>query len=417
MIERLHLALLIHDGKNRHIVPLGKCYYSLGRDRDSDIRLSSQGVARYHASLLWLGDHYFIQAGNCADASPCTELTINDSPVTKGPLSPGDSIVFCPEVRARLVVIRPEPTAVSVPPLVALSQASGNQTTPGSCGLLAFFPDLIVHFDTEGRILDWQASIDPDLGRLTNCAVGQSITECFEPSFVIHLFSHGQRATQTRSLQSFESALTIGGQQVFCEVRLVPAEQGHYIAIIRNITERKHLEQALQAGAIHDSLTGLPNRSAFMKRATQAIALTKGSTAYNFAVLFIDLDHFKVVNDSLGHLVGDQLLIEIALRFKAGLRPYDTVARLGGDEFAILLHNIPSVAIALEVANQIQHDLARPLLLGEREVFASASIGIAYSTGEYDSVKAMLHHADIAMYRAKATGRSRYALFDPLVDQ
>ncbi len=412
--ERPQLALLIQDGKRRQIVPLSKRYYSIGHDGYNDIRLTSQAVSHYHASLVWLGDHYFIQISGGENPGG---LTINGKPLVAGHLSPGDSIVFGWGVRARLVAVRLAPASLPPPPLVFLPQAMEGQGAQPSCGLIEFFPDLILRFDTNGDILEVQASIDPDLGRLMGCAAGQSVTDCFDASFVVNLFSFSQRATKTRSLQSFEAAVTLDNQQLFCEVRLVPAGPGEHIAIIRNITERKRLEQALLADAIHDNLTGLLNRSAFMEKAAQAIALKKSSATYNFAVLFVDLDNFKVVNDSLGHLVGDQLLIEIALKFKTGLRADDTVARLGGDEFAILLHDIPSVAIALELASQIQQSLAVPLRFDNREVFPSASIGIAYSDGEYDSVEAILHHADLAMYRAKAAGRSQYAVFDPALDE
>lgn len=421
--QRPHLALLIQDGQRRQIVPLSRGYYSIGHDDHNDIRLASEGVSRYHASLVWLGNHYFIQTSGMqasdGDDNPSdSHLTINGKPLVAGHLSPGDSIVFGRGARARLVAVRPGPG--STPPApghqFSRSQLGGAQGRP-SCGLIEFFPDLILRFDTRGDILEVQASVDPDLCRLTGCAVGQSVTGCFDVNVVANLFSHGQRATETRSLQSFEAAISLDNQPLFCEVRLVPAGLGEHIAIIRNITERKRLEQALLADAIHDSLTGLLNRSAFMEKAAQAIALKNSRAAYNFAVLFVDLDNFKVVNDSLGHWVGDQLLIEIARKFKAALRPGDTVARLGGDEFAILLHDISSVAIALELAHQLQQRLAMPLRLDNREVFSSASIGIAYSDGEYDSVEAILHHADVAMYRAKAAGRSQSALFDPALDE
>ncbi|MGB3202339.1 MAG: diguanylate cyclase [Nodosilinea sp.] len=412
------MALLIQDGERRRTVALTNRYYSIGRDGSNDICLASQGVSRFHASLVWMGDHYFIQDGSESNQPSCNGLVINDKPVTSRCLKPSDSIVFCQGVRARLIAIRPKSGAALSPPspLIFLPLARGQQNLRSSCGLLEFFPDLILRFDPNGDILEVQAAIDPELSRM-GCAVGQSVTECFDASFCVNLFSHSQRASKTRSLQSFEAMLTLSDQHIFCEVRLVPADRGEHIAIIRNITERKQLEQALLANAVHDSLTGLPNRSVFGEKAAHAIALKKSRTTYNFAVLFIDLDNFKVVNDSLGHLVGDRLLIEIALKFKAGLRSSDTVARLGGDEFAILLHDIPSVAVAVEVANQIQRSLATPLWLDDREVFPSASIGIAFSDGDYDSVEAVVHHADLAMYRAKAAGRSQCAVFDPALDQ
>lgn len=411
------MALLIQEGKRRHTVALSQRYYSIGRDCSNDICLASQGVSRFHASLVWMGDHYFIQDGSGSEQPSCNGLLINGKPITSSVLNPGDSIVFCQGVQARLITVRPRTGAtVSLPrPLAFLSPARNKQNLRPHCGLVEFFPDLILRFDVDGNILEVQASIDPDLSRI-DCAIGQSVTECFDASFSINLFSYSQRATKTRSLKSFEAVLALSGQQIFCEVRLVPANRGEHIAIIRNITERKQLEQALLADAIHDSLTGLPNRTVFVEKAAHAIALKKSRTIYNFAVLFIDLDNLKVVNDSLGHLAGDRLLIEIALKFKAGLRPCDTVARLGGDEFAILLHDVPSVAVAIEIANQIQHSLAMPLQIADCEVFPSASIGIAFSDGDYDSVEAIVHHADLAMYRAKASGRSQYAVFDPALD-
>ncbi|WP_052049614.1 GGDEF domain-containing protein [Leptolyngbya sp. KIOST-1] len=414
------LALLIQDGQHRHIVSLGKGYYSIGRDRDNDICLTSRGVSRHHASLVWLGDHYFIQDGLGSDRPSCNGLAINGKAMMASPLTPGDSISFCQGVRARLVAIRPEPVATLTPPvpMVFMPPVPGDANDEGDrsrCGLLEFFPDLILRFDGNGRILEVQTSIDPTL-RLIDCAVGRVVTDCFDVSFVVNLFGHSQRAAKTRSLQSFEAAVLVNEQQMFCEVRLVPAGRHEHIAIIRNITERKRQEQALLADAIHDSLTGLPNRSAFMQKAAQALERNQKRGDYNFAVLFIDLDNFKRVNDSLGHRMGDQLLVEIALRLKVGLRSSDTVARLGGDEFAILLHDIPSVATAAAIADQIQESLSTPLLLDNQAVFPSASIGIALSDGDYDSVEAILHHADLAMYRAKGAGRSQHAVFDPTLD-
>jgi diguanylate cyclase (GGDEF)-like protein len=189
------------------------------------------------------------------------------------------------------------------------------------------------------------------------------------------------------------------------------------VAIIRNITERKIFEQTLLSGAMRDDLTGLPNRSLLMEKVAQSIARKKANPDYNFALLFVDLDQFKQVNDSLGHLVGDQLLVETASKLRAILRSQDTVARLGGDEFGLLLPDIASVTDAIEVASRLQASLGQPLRLENQPVLPSASIGIAFSHRVYDSLETMLKDADSAMYQAKTSGRSRYVVFDAGPDQ
>jgi len=178
------------------------------------------------------------------------------------------------------------------------------------------------------------------------------------------------------------------------------------------ITDRKRVEQQLLHDAFHDALTGLPNRPLFMDRLGRSINQSKRRSDYMFAVVFLDLDRFKIVNDSLGHLMGDQLLIALARRLEACLRVVDTVARLGGDEFAILLDDIAGIEDAKMVADRIQAELARPFNLNGQEIFTTASIGIALSTSRYDREEEVLRDADVAMYRAKSLGRARYELFD-----
>lgn len=179
-----------------------------------------------------------------------------------------------------------------------------------------------------------------------------------------------------------------------------------------DITNRKVTEEQLLHDALHDALTGLPNRVLFMDRLSHAISLAKRRRNYLFAVLFFDLDRFKLINDSLGHSVGDQLLIAIARRLEKYLRVGDTVARLGGDEFTILLEDIKDENIATNIANRLQEELTRPFNLSGNEVFTSASIGITLSTFGYERPEDLLRDADIAMYRAKATGKARYEVFN-----
>ena len=180
-----------------------------------------------------------------------------------------------------------------------------------------------------------------------------------------------------------------------------------------DITERKSAEEKLLHDALHDALTGLPNRSLFMDRLGQAMAFQQRRSDYRFAVLFVDLDRFKTVNDSLGHMQGDLLLVQVSKRIAACVKPGDTVARLGGDEFAVLLEDFFDPEEPLRAAERIQEALAAPHDLEGTEVFASASLGVALGVPGYTRAEELLRDADTAMYRAKDLGRATYAVFHP----
>ena len=179
-----------------------------------------------------------------------------------------------------------------------------------------------------------------------------------------------------------------------------------------DITARKRAEHQLQHDALHDSLTGLANRVLFVDRLACALADLQRQASPHFAVLFFDLDRFKNVNDSLGHSMGDKLLVGIARRLEHFLRPGDTVARLGGDEFAVLIHRVDDASGAIHVADRIQDVLSMNFSIDGHDVMVTASIGIAHSSTGYSSPEEILRDADIAMYRAKAEGKARYEIFD-----
>ena len=179
-----------------------------------------------------------------------------------------------------------------------------------------------------------------------------------------------------------------------------------------DITLRKQAEIKLLHDAFHDSLTELPNRSLFTDRLKHVIERSKRDHSRQYAVLFLDLDRFKDVNDSLGHLTGDQLLVATAHLLQSILRPMDTVARLGGDEFVILLEDIRDVSDVTRVADRIQKRLMQATLLPNHKIFMSASMGIVFSATGYDRPEDVLRDADTAMYRAKENGRSRFEIFD-----
>ncbi|HEX2060568.1 MAG TPA: EAL domain-containing protein, partial [Thermoanaerobaculia bacterium] len=179
-----------------------------------------------------------------------------------------------------------------------------------------------------------------------------------------------------------------------------------------DITERKLAVERLTHDAFHDALTRLPNRALFMDRLQRVIEVQRRHPETIFAVLFLDLDRFKLVNDSLGHVVGDELLVGVARRLTETMRSSDTVARLGGDEFAILLEGLEHAADTVRAARRIQDALAEPFQVAGHEIFTTVSIGIAVSTTGYDHPHDVLRDADIAMYRAKAHGKARHEVFD-----
>ncbi|MFT3745408.1 MAG: EAL domain-containing protein [Pyrinomonadaceae bacterium] len=183
------------------------------------------------------------------------------------------------------------------------------------------------------------------------------------------------------------------------------------IGVFTDITARKKAEEQLLHDALHDNLTGLANRTLFMEHLKLTINGRRRENKALFAVLFFDFDRFKVINDSLGHAAGDELLKQISQRFTSNLRPGDLVARLGGDEFTILLNNLPSEQAAFLLAERLQEDLKRPFDIEGREIFTSASIGISFGN-ENSTADELLRDADIAMYRAKSKGKARFQLFD-----
>lgn len=178
------------------------------------------------------------------------------------------------------------------------------------------------------------------------------------------------------------------------------------------LAERERVEARLKHETLHDSLTGLPNRDHLSQRLKNALKSFHDDSTKNFAVLFLDLDRFKTINDSVGHLVADDLLVQVGNRIRACLKPNDVVARLGGDEFGVLLDGITDVKQACRVAQRIIRTLSAPFRIDGRELFTSTSIGITLAGTQYRHPGELLRDADSAMYRAKSGGRHRYVAFD-----
>ncbi len=252
-------------------------------------------------------------------------------------------------------------------------------------------------------------------------------------------FPRAPEARQTGLKAAFGFPVLVGSEvaavlEFFAEDTLAPNEallnvMAHVGTQLGRVIERKRAEERLVYGAFHNPLTNLPNRALFLERLDFVMKRAARHPNYRFAVLFLDLDRFKIVNDSLGHMVGDQLILETARRLTACLRRTDMiarggdqmpartsgddlVARLGGDEFTILLDEIRDISDPLRVAERIQREVSKPLVLSGQEIVTTASIGIALSTSGYTQVHDILRDADIAMYRPKALGKARCEVFD-----
>ena len=227
-----------------------------------------------------------------------------------------------------------------------------------------------------------------------------------------HLYAIGGRIDETEVIIQTR----FQGERVwnFSSAPLGNLENGEQLIITMamDITERKQMEARLVHDALHDTLTGLPNRNLLMERLEIALKHIHRHKKYQFAVLFLDLDGFKRVNDSLGHHIGDRFLLKIANIIQHCLREVDLVARLGGDEFIIFLDDISGINEAILVAKRIQNLLSQPFQLEEHTVASSASIGIVLGSPNYCSSDELLRDADVAMYRAKEAGRAQYEIFD-----
>ena len=209
----------------------------------------------------------------------------------------------------------------------------------------------------------------------------------------------------------YDSFFRVVSLSIAAAVVLILLWQFH-VRLLGTLRQARVAEQHLQYEVTHDMLTGLPNRALFTDRLGRAMKRAQKDPSYMFAVLFLDLDRFKNVNDSLGHDVGDLLLEEVSRRLQACIHPTDTVARLGGDEFVILLEDIDDPENAVEIAERIQDELRVPSKLYGHELFTTASIGVISSPTGYDSPEELLRDADTAMYRAKEGGKARHAVFD-----
>lgn len=277
--------------------------------------------------------------------------------------------------------------------------------------------DAIFSTDAEDRFTSWNPGAERMFGYTSAEVIGKHFTLlvpdelCEEQQEMQARLMAGQRVGPVDTLRKHKS-----GEALHISLAISPlfsdcGERMGSAVIARDISDRKRMEEQLHRDAFFDKLTGLPNRRLFVDRLAHAIAhADRGQEEY--AVLVLDIDNFKLINDSLGHLAGDRLLCGFADRIQKGLRPTDTMARFGGDEFTILLEQVNGLEGAIQAAERILQALAEPFMLEGALIHVSSSIGITLSSADYARAEEALRDADTALYKAKRRGKSRYAVFD-----
>lgn len=289
--------------------------------------------------------------------------------------------------------------------------------------VLSVAPDGILWVDHSGKILLANPAMTTLSGYTADELRGQNV-DIFLPahlrarhavSIKAHFLAPRNRAMGMMDL----TLMRRDGQKLPVDISLGHWEDGgtpYAIAYIRDLTERKQFEDSLRHQATHDKLTGLPNRWLFRLQLDQALARAARSGKH-VAVMFIDLDFFKNINDGFGHSTGDMLLVQAGARLRSVLREHDTLARQGGDEFAVLLADLDSPEDALGVANKLLAILKTAYVLKDQAVYSGASLGLAFYPGDADTSETLLRNADMAMYQAKANGRGGCAFYSKEMDQ
>jgi diguanylate cyclase (GGDEF)-like protein/PAS domain S-box-containing protein len=281
--------------------------------------------------------------------------------------------------------------------------------------------DAIITVNEDNVILSWNPQSEVIFGWQPKEVIGKKISETVIPAeqeeefgnWQMHLENNRDNSVLHKQVEL--NATHKEGYTLPIELSISPAiseDKCIFIVMLRDITKRKKAEEQLRHQALYDELTGLPNRNMFTRHLRRLLTRPKRHKNYQFAILFIDLDRFKIVNDSLGHSAGDELLIGVSERLKECIRVNDRVARFGGDEFAVIVDDITGVNDTTFISDRIQESLLEPFNIDGHEIFTTASIGIALSKSGYASSCDLLRDADSAMYRAKAYGRARHEIFD-----
>ncbi|MHB8184178.1 MAG: putative bifunctional diguanylate cyclase/phosphodiesterase, partial [Candidatus Desulforudaceae bacterium] len=298
------------------------------------------------------------------------------------------------------------------------TEATLDKTEALARSIISKAHDGIITVDTSGEIKSFNPACERIFGYAPADVVGKNISMLFLPDFhdadgctITQLTGEGEPCGVSKEVMGRRNDGTaVPIEYTFSDFCV--HKQCFVTLILRDITERKRYEETIWHQAFHDILTGLPNRMLFKDRLTLAMAHAKRNNK-GLAVLFLDLDRFKLINDTLGHNVGDQLLYYIGMRLQNCVREDDTVARMGGDEFTLLLPEISKAEHAAKIAHKVTEAIRQPLRIGEHDLYISTSIGIVLFPDDGQDAETLIKNADTAMYRAKESGRNHYELYTP----
>ncbi|WP_086757545.1 sensor domain-containing diguanylate cyclase [Nostoc sp. 106C] len=294
-----------------------------------------------------------------------------------------------------------------------INQIKNDYSQDNFIKVIDYFPDLILITTLgKGYCVEINKTFLKVTGYSRENVIGYPIT-LLDMGFTIEGYSQIQKSLKTQEHihnLEIEFCLKTGEKRTgLLSVKLLEWQKKTYLLnIIRDITDRKQIEEELRYIAMHDPLTGLPNRAYFMQQLDYVLECQQYYSQYFSSILFLDLDGFKAINDNFGHDTGDKFLIEISQRLKSLLKWGDFIARLGGDEFVILLEDVKDFRCAARTANQVIAALKQPFVLNGQQISCSVSIGISTISADTKSPEEVLRKADIAMYQAKAFGKSRY---------
>ena len=371
------------------------------------------GAVRYTAHPILGGEAFVVTVSPEAELFAAVRAGQLDLLVTIGPLA--ILMVLLTAAFARRLARSNRSLAIAV------------RSTAELASIVQSAEDVILSVDADGRIATWNEAAARTFGLTADVADGQPLSDLFGPERLDEVVSHLATVARGEPVERYEvDVAKASGGHVDLSLTYSPLPHAAGAAagasvIGRDISDLKRLEEQLTHQALHDSLTGMPNRALFRDRLDHALRRAVrplvGPVGDRTAVLFIDLDDFKVINDTLGHRIGDGLLIDVGTRIAAALRPGDTAARLGGDEFTVLLEGLDDASEARIVADRILAALAPPFHLEGHDVVIGASIGIVLSDATASDPDDLLRSADTALYEAKGMGKGRHATFDPTMDR
>ena len=411
--------LELDDGDVYRSFILSGEYYEVGRDASSSILISNEYISSHHATLrrikksdLVSGYTYQIIDGNGTSKLSTNGIFVNGEKIHKHNLESGDLIRLGPSVQARF-------TDISLSAVTENTSYSQSSSISDLTSYSIIDPAIVT--DIYGNIINFNCSAESKLGYELTEALGHNLLDILFSgpwkeafSCILSRFSQTQDSSLLGRWNNVE-ALSRNGNSFIAEISINSINANGILLlsfIIRDVTQNNLKKTEILHKIYEDPLTGLGNRRLFLKRLEDIFQESKNANANRFAVLFIDLDRFKVVNDTFGHNVGDELLINVAHRLKNCLRDTDVIARQGGDEFTVLIEGDDIADSISHIASRLSDLMNQPYMIFDQKLVVTASIGVLLSSDRYSNTDEMLRDADFAMYNAKSSGKATFTIFD-----